>query len=137
MGKGEIACHEQFLLFPQCFQKTLKPGLVWERVKFMHLSALIHISDGFEVRLSVPHGFQECRQNGHSTMKFFDLHSVSARMRPCGIQANKLGCPHISKHGMPDLALKNHIWPSKIDLPVYVRAKVQNCMGQNCIAYEN
>ena len=21
-GKGEIACHEQFLLFPQCFQKT-------------------------------------------------------------------------------------------------------------------
>ena len=37
-GKGEIACNEQFLLFPQCFQKTctpdtLKPGLVWERVK--------------------------------------------------------------------------------------------------------
>ena len=36
--KGEIACYEQFLLFPQCFQKTctadtLKPGLVWERVK--------------------------------------------------------------------------------------------------------
>ena len=22
MGKGEIARHEQFLLFPQCFQKT-------------------------------------------------------------------------------------------------------------------
>ena len=21
-GKGEIACYEQFLLFPQCFQKT-------------------------------------------------------------------------------------------------------------------
>ena len=37
MGKGEIARYEQFLLFPQCFQKTcaadtLKPGLVWERV---------------------------------------------------------------------------------------------------------
>ena len=37
MGKGEIARHEQFLLFPQCFQKTctgdtLKPGLVLERV---------------------------------------------------------------------------------------------------------
>ena len=36
MGKGEIAHHEQFLLFPQCFQQTcnsdmLKPGLVWER----------------------------------------------------------------------------------------------------------
>ena len=37
MGKGEIACYEQFLLFPQCFKKgctadMLKPGLVWERV---------------------------------------------------------------------------------------------------------
>ena len=28
-GKGEIACHEQFLLFPQCFQNdnTEKQGL--------------------------------------------------------------------------------------------------------------
>ena len=25
--------------------------------------------------------------------------SVSAGMRPCGIPANKLGFPHISKHG--------------------------------------
>ena len=38
VGKGEIACYKQFLLFPQCFQKTCtadteKPGLVWERVK--------------------------------------------------------------------------------------------------------
>ena len=38
MGKGEIACYKQFLLFPQSFQKTyttdtLKQGLVWERVK--------------------------------------------------------------------------------------------------------
>ena len=23
VGKGEIACYEQFLLFPQCFQNTL------------------------------------------------------------------------------------------------------------------
>ena len=22
LGKGEIACYEQFLLFPECFQKT-------------------------------------------------------------------------------------------------------------------
>ena len=38
VGKGEIAPYEQFLLFPQCFQKnctadTSKPGLVWESVK--------------------------------------------------------------------------------------------------------
>ena len=37
-GKEEMARYEQFLLFPQCFQKTCtadmsKPGLVWERVK--------------------------------------------------------------------------------------------------------
>ena len=25
VGKGEIACYEQFLLFPQCFQKPLFP----------------------------------------------------------------------------------------------------------------
>ena len=31
--KGEIARHEQFLLFPKCFQKTCTEGLVWERVK--------------------------------------------------------------------------------------------------------
>ena len=38
VGKGEIDRYEQFLLFPQCFQKTctadtLKPGLVWKRVR--------------------------------------------------------------------------------------------------------
>ena len=38
MGKGEIARYEQFLLFPQCFQKTCFPGasrgvIVWEWVK--------------------------------------------------------------------------------------------------------
>ena len=40
VGKGEIAHYEQFLHFPQCFQKTCtadtrKPGLVWERVKHL------------------------------------------------------------------------------------------------------
>ena len=38
VGKGEIACDELFLLFPQCFQKTCtadtqKPGPVWEWVR--------------------------------------------------------------------------------------------------------
>ena len=36
-GKGEIARYEQFLLFPQCFQKACFPGaskgvIVWEWV---------------------------------------------------------------------------------------------------------
>ena len=39
MGKGEIARNEQFLLFPQCFQKACFLGaskgvIVWEWVKF-------------------------------------------------------------------------------------------------------
>ena len=38
VGKGEIARYEQFLLFPQCFQKTctadtVKTRFVWEKVK--------------------------------------------------------------------------------------------------------
>ena len=38
VGKGEIACYEQFLLFPQCFQNACFPEaskgvIVWEWVK--------------------------------------------------------------------------------------------------------
>ena len=41
VGKGEIACYEQFLLFPRCFQKAVskfkvfasKGVIVWEWVK--------------------------------------------------------------------------------------------------------
>ena len=50
MGTGEIARYEQFLLFPQCFQKACFPGaskgvIVWEWVKggyldFSHLTEL-------------------------------------------------------------------------------------------------
>ena len=42
MGKGEIACYEQFLLFPQCFQKACFPGaskgvivLEWVKEQFL------------------------------------------------------------------------------------------------------
>ena len=40
LGKGEIANHEQFLLFCQCFQKTCtgdmyKHRFVWESVKML------------------------------------------------------------------------------------------------------
>ena len=38
VGKGEIARYEQFLLYPQCFQKACFPGaskgvIVWEWVE--------------------------------------------------------------------------------------------------------
>ena len=40
VGKGEIACYEQFLLFPQFFQKACFPGaskgvIVWEWVNWV------------------------------------------------------------------------------------------------------
>ena len=42
VGKGEITCYEQFLLFPQCFQKACFPGaskgvIVWEWVNTLLL----------------------------------------------------------------------------------------------------
>ena len=56
MGKGEIARYEQFLLFPQCFQKACFPGasksvIVWEWVnplpddKSLDLSKFKQIAD--------------------------------------------------------------------------------------------
>ena len=41
VGKGEIARYEQFLLFPQCFQKACFPGaskgvIVWEWVEILY-----------------------------------------------------------------------------------------------------
>ena len=43
VGKGEIACYEQFLLFPQHFQKACFPGaskgvIVWEWVNSLPLN---------------------------------------------------------------------------------------------------
>ena len=43
VGKGEIARYEQFLLFPQCFQKACFPGtskgIVWEWVNSLFVNA--------------------------------------------------------------------------------------------------
>ena len=53
VGKGEIACYEQFLLFPQCFQKACFPGaskgvIVWEWVnifgKYFEDSLKTHVT---------------------------------------------------------------------------------------------
>ena len=43
VGKGEIACYEQYLIFPQCFQNTCTAdtkiqGLALERVKYLRCS---------------------------------------------------------------------------------------------------
>ena len=53
VGKGEIACYKQFLLFPQCFQKACFPGaskgvIVWEWViGILPLSVLMTTQEAF------------------------------------------------------------------------------------------
>ena len=47
VGKGEIARYEQFLLFPQCFQKACFPGaskgvIVWEWFNTVSMSFKNH-----------------------------------------------------------------------------------------------
>ena len=56
VGKGEIAHNEEFLLFPQCFQKACFPGaskdvIVWEWVKM--LSAICSNLDQSKILSSV------------------------------------------------------------------------------------
>ena len=48
MGKGEIARYEQFLLFPECFQKACYPEaskgvIVWEWVNYNSLKSQIKL----------------------------------------------------------------------------------------------
>ena len=51
VGKGEIARYEQFLLFPQCFQKACFPGaskgvIVWEWIKALYLKIRVCVIKG-------------------------------------------------------------------------------------------
>ena len=45
VGKAEIACNEQFLLFPMCFQKTccLQTLSVWKGLKFVIWERVKHL----------------------------------------------------------------------------------------------
>ena len=59
VGKGEIACYEQFLLFPQCFQRACFPGaskgvIVWECVKIPKQ----HSSDSFKLKELADNNFR-------------------------------------------------------------------------------
>ena len=55
VGNGEIARYEQFLLFPECFQKACFPGasravIVWEWVN--GLIPVYIVLDGWQVAIS-------------------------------------------------------------------------------------
>ena len=63
MGKGEIAHYEQFLLFPQCFQKACFPGaskgvIVWEWV-----NSLSHCNIDMSKPNALPNEFFRLVQN--------------------------------------------------------------------------
>ena len=58
VGKGEIARHEQFLLFPQCFQKACFPGasngvVVWEWVKCREVIRVV-LTEHFNLQPHMP-----------------------------------------------------------------------------------
>ena len=65
--KGEIACYEPFLLFPQCFQKTFtadtyKPGLVWERVlNLSEFFSLVKSSNTIRSLIIAKAAFSDCK----------------------------------------------------------------------------
>ena len=81
MGKGEIACYEQFLLFPQCFQKACFPGAskgvtVWEWVQgynvILHYHILLHyILKTFFIGYPA---FLFCPSNSEQDINLTDLH---------------------------------------------------------------
>ena len=87
VGKGEIAHYEQFLLFPQCFQKACFPGvskgvIVWEWVKAIIIvnAHIINIFPGFykyKVRAL------KCPASGHAHEKPTESYRES-NLRPPG-----------------------------------------------------
>ena len=78
--KGEIACYEQFLLFPQCFQKACFPGAskgvnVWEWVI-----------------VSKEKVFKEKISDAHTDGQTHDEHNaMTVALWPLAIGAKKLG----------------------------------------------
>ena len=64
VGKGEIACYKQFLLFPQCFQKAGFSGaskgvIVWEWVKQVQNERIYRQQNRYMYNLSLGIGFGE------------------------------------------------------------------------------
>ena len=61
--KGEIAHYEQFLLFPQCFQKACFPGaskgvVVWEWVKSSNYRSIFVFHSSYHTKIWFAGQFQ-------------------------------------------------------------------------------
>ena len=79
VGKGKIARYEQFLLFPQCFQKACFPGaskgvVVWEWVNLAVCLALYRTLPTLTLSKTSP-----C---------FFYLSAVQVFLKHCGKRRN-------------------------------------------------
>ena len=89
VGKGEIARYEQFLLFPQCFQKTcsadtLKPELVWERDKDCLIINMAQVKE-FDFRREDGTMEKEKKRNTNEHMSFFSV-DIFESILPCGVR---------------------------------------------------
>ena len=94
MGKGEIARNEQFLLFPQCFQKAYFPGaskgvIEWEWVKEFGDDNFKFDENGrkFYERVQITVGKEEITHYEQfllfSTVFSKDLYCRHVKTRPC------------------------------------------------------
>ena len=75
VGKGEIARYEQFLLFPQCFQKACFPGaskgvIVWEWVNDSKILNLYLIWQFWA--LSIQQQIKICQKYRHMGIQLSD-----------------------------------------------------------------
>ena len=81
MGKGEIACYEQFLLFPQCFQKvcfTSKGVIVWEWVKQRKKSIYLAYEITLERNQQLEHTFRYITLNSLPKDEVLELSKLKA-----------------------------------------------------------
>ena len=79
VGKGEIGCYEQFLLFPQCFQKACFPGAskgvnVWEWVKYVDILTIMR--DPHEIAISLRHLHGILRKVNQRRRVYIDLPEI-------------------------------------------------------------
>ena len=112
MGKEEIACHEQFLLFPQCFQRACCPGaskgvIVWEWVnlpfwdtKNIMIVLLPNISGKYSIYIYFCDSIlkyififfvfetEKCQQYGDK----------GADMRMCASEGGNVGCSECDRY---------------------------------------
>ena len=104
VGKGEIARYEQFVLFPQCFQKSSFPGaskgvIVWEWVKAVDCLTLYQTTNFRLVQIE-----NICRRQNERNSKF---KICLGKRRHCG-KRRKCWLPAFSPNVFKRLLSQGH-----------------------------